>query len=244
MAHDARIEPLELDISLDLIELVDGASGGDLLDRVSALRRKLAMELGFVMPPVRTRDDAQLPARARTSSRCTASPSARASRPPARVLVIGEHLDPLPGDDVKEPVFGLDARWTPVEFRVQAELAGHTVVDRSTLIVTHLSEIVRRRAGRLLSRTDVKELIDGVRATDPTGDRGSRLCQPRHCRRATRARHAARRRHSRTRPGAHPRSHRRTGAHRSEHRKLSSRPPAPSWARRSPPPSRPTAGSA
>ena len=167
MAHDARIEPLELDISLDLIELVDGASGGDLLDRVSALRRKLAMELGFVMPPVRTRDDAQLP----LSSYVIKAHGVAVGQgvaPAGRVLVIGEHLDPLPGDDVKEPVFGLDARWTPVEFRVQAELAGHTVVDRSTLIVTHLSEIVRRRAGRLLSRTDVKELIDGVRATDPT----------------------------------------------------------------------------
>jgi flagellar biosynthesis protein FlhA len=167
MAHDARIEPLQLDISLDLIELVDGASGGDLLDRVSALRRKLAMELGFVMPPVRTRDDAQLP----LSSYVIKAHGVAVGQgvaPAGRVLVIGEHLDPLPGDDVKEPVFGLDARWTPVEFRVQAELAGHTVVDRSTLIVTHLSEIVRRRAGRLLSRTDVKDLIDGVRATDPT----------------------------------------------------------------------------
>jgi flagellar biosynthesis protein FlhA len=167
MAHDARIEPLELDISLDLIELVDGASGGDLLDRVSALRRKLAMELGFVMPPVRTRDNAQLP----LSSYVIKAHGVAVGQgvaPAGRVLVIGEHLDPLPGDDVKEPVFGLDARWTPVEFRVQAELAGHTVVDRSTLIVTHLSELVRRRAGRLLSRTDVKELIDGVRATDPT----------------------------------------------------------------------------
>ena len=167
MAHDARIEPLELDISLDLIELVDGASGGDLLDRVSALRRKLAMELGFVMPPVRTRDDAQLP----LSSYVIKAHGVAVGQgvaPAGRVLVIGEHLDPLPGDDVKEPVFGLDARWTPVEFRVQAELSGHTVVDRSTLIVTHLSEIVRRRAGRLLSRTDVKDLIDGVRATDPT----------------------------------------------------------------------------
>ena len=167
MAHEARIEPLELDISLDLIELVDGASGGDLLDRVSALRRKLAMELGFVMPPVRTRDDAQL-ALSSYVIKAHGVAVGQGVAPAGRVLVIGEHLDPLPGDDVKEPVFGLDARWTPVEFRVQAELAGHTVVDRSTLIVTHLSEIVRRRAGRLLSRTDVKELIDGVRATDPT----------------------------------------------------------------------------
>ena len=243
MAHDARIEPLELDISLDLIELVDGASGGDLLDRVSALRRKLAMELGFVMPPVRTRDNAHCPS-ARTSSRRTASPSARASRPPDRVLVIGEHLDPLPGDDVKEPVFGLDARWTPVEFRVQAELAGHTVVDRSTLIVTHLSEIVRRRAGRLLSRTDVKELIDGVRATDPTVIDDLATANLGTGRRAARARHAC----STTafpyvtwcassKPSANGRAP-------SAHRKLSSKPPAPSWARRSPPPSRPTAGSA
>jgi flagellar biosynthesis protein FlhA len=167
MAADARTEPLELDIAYDLIELVDGASGGDLLDRVSALRRKLAMELGFVMPPVRTRDGSQLPPSTYVV-KVHGVEVGRGYAPPGRVLAIGDQIDHLPGEAVVEPVFGLAAKWVPLEFRVQAELAGNTAVDRSTLIVTHLSEIVRRRAGRLLSRTDVKELVDSVRATDPT----------------------------------------------------------------------------
>ena len=166
LAIDARVEPLELDIAYDLVELVDGAGGGDLLDRVAALRRKLAMELGFVMPSVRTRDAPHLPAHT-YAIKVHGVEVGRGTTQPGRVLVLGDDLATLPGEDVREPVFGLPARWVPVEFRVQAELSGHTVVDRSTLVVTHLAEVVRRRAGRLLGRTDVKTLLDGVRATDP-----------------------------------------------------------------------------
>jgi flagellar biosynthesis protein FlhA len=166
LAIDARVEPLELNIAFDLIGLVDSGSGGDLLDRVGALRRKLAAELGFVMPSIRTRDAAELASGAYII-RVHGVDVGRGTAPTGRVLVIGDHLDGLPGDDTREPVFGLAARWVPVEFHAQAEIAGNTVVDRSTLIVTHLSEIVKRRAGRLLSRTDVKVLLDGVRATDP-----------------------------------------------------------------------------
>jgi flagellar biosynthesis protein FlhA len=166
MAVDARVDPLELSISFDLISLVDSASGGDLLDRVGALRRKLAGELGFVMPSIRTRDSAELP----TSTyviRVHGVEVGRGTAPANRVMVIGDVLDGLPGEEVREPVFGLNARWVPIEYQVQAEIMGNTVVDRSTLIVTHLAEVVRRRAGRLLSRSDVKALIDGVRASDP-----------------------------------------------------------------------------
>ncbi len=166
LAVDARMEPLELTIAFDLIGLVDAASGGDLLDRVSALRRKIAAELGFVMPSIRTRDSSELPTSAYVI-RVHGVEVGRGTAPAGRVLVIGEALDGLPGEDVREPVFGLNARWVPTEYQVQAEIMGNTVVDRSTLIVTHLAEIVRRRAGRLLSRTDVKALIEGVRATDP-----------------------------------------------------------------------------
>ncbi len=166
MAVDARVEPLELNIAFDLIPLVDGASGGDLLDRVGALRRKIATELGFVMPSIRTRDAADLPA-GTYSIKVHGVEVGRGTAPAGRVLVIGDSFQTLPGDDVREPVFGLAARWVPSEYQAQAEITGNTVVDRSTLIVTHLAEIVRRRAGRLLSRTDVKILMDGVRATDP-----------------------------------------------------------------------------
>ncbi len=166
LAVDARVEPLELNIAFDLIPLVDGGSGGDLLDRVGALRRKIASELGFVMPSIRTRDAADLPSGTYVI-RVHGVEVGRGIAPAGRVLVIGDAFQSLPGDDVREPVFGLAARWVPAEFHAQAEILGNTVVDRSTLIVTHLAEIVRRRAGKLLGRTDVKVLVDGVRATDP-----------------------------------------------------------------------------
>jgi flagellar biosynthesis protein FlhA len=166
LAIDARVEPLELDLSVDLIELVDGARGGDLLDRVGALRKKIANELGFVMPAIRTRDDVDLP-EATYILRIHGVEAGRGTAPSGCVLVIGDDLDRFPGDDIIEPVFGLPARWVPAEFRVEAEMSANTVVDRSALIVTHLADLVRRRAGVLLSRSDVKALFDGVTATDP-----------------------------------------------------------------------------
>jgi flagellar biosynthesis protein FlhA len=166
LAIDSRVEPLELDLAYDLIELVDTASGGDLLDRVGALRRKIAGEFGIVMPAIRTRDEPDLPSHTYVI-RVHGVEVGRGTAPAGRVLVIGDDLHRYPGDDIIEPVFGLPARWVPIEFRAEAEIAGNTVVDRAALIVTHLAELVRRRAGRLLSRTDVKSLLDSVNATDP-----------------------------------------------------------------------------
>jgi flagellar biosynthesis protein FlhA len=166
LAIDSRVEPLELDLAYDLIELVDAASGGDLLDRVGALRRKIAGEFGIVMPAIRTRDEPDLPSYTYVI-RVHGVEVGRGTAPAGRVLVIGDDLHRYPGEDIIEPVFGLPARWVPVEFRAEAEIAGNTVVDRAALIVTHLAELVRRRAGRLLSRTDVKQLLDSVNATDP-----------------------------------------------------------------------------
>jgi flagellar biosynthesis protein FlhA len=166
LAIDSRVEPLELDLAYDLIELVDPASGGDLLDRVGALRREIAGEFGIVMPAIRTRDEPDLPAYTYVI-RVHGVEVGRGTAPAGRVLVIGDDLHRYPGEDIIEPVFGLPARWVPLEFRAEAEISGNTVVDRSALVVTHLAELVRRRAGRLLSRTDVKALLDSVNATDP-----------------------------------------------------------------------------
>ncbi len=165
LALDARTEPVELDLAFDLVELVE-PQNGDILDRIAALRRKVAAELGFVIPPVRTRDDAALPPHTYVI-RVHGVELGRGETPPNRVLVLADDLGSLPGEDVLEPVFGLPGRWVPVEYRSQAELLGATVVDRAALIITHLSEVVRRKAGTLLARQDTKALIDGVRATDP-----------------------------------------------------------------------------
>jgi flagellar biosynthesis protein FlhA len=166
LALEMRVEPLELEIAYDLIDLVDNSKGGDLLDRVRSLRRKLALELGVVIPLVRTRDNLELPASTYTI-RVHGVEVGRGEAPPGHVLVLGDDAANLPGIQTREPVFGLPATWVPQEFRHQAEVTGATVVDRASVITTHLAEVVRRNAGRLLGRQDVKMLIDVVKQNDP-----------------------------------------------------------------------------
>ena len=166
LAQEMRVDPLELEISYDLVDLVDPGRGGDLLDRVKALRRKLALELGMVIPLVRTRDNLDLPPHT-YAIRVHGVELGRGEAPIGCVLAIGDSISDLPGSHTREPVFGLPAVWVPVEFKQQAEMSGATVVDRSSVITTHMAEIVRRNAGRLLSRADVKALVEMVRMTDP-----------------------------------------------------------------------------
>ncbi len=166
LATEMRVEPLELEIAYDLIDLVDTAHGGDLLDRVRALRRKLALELGVVIPLVRTRDNLELPA-STYAIRVHGVDVGHGEAPGGHVLVLGDDSGALPGIATREPVFGLPATWVPVEFRHQAEITGATVVDRASVVTTHLAEVARRNAGRLLGRQDVKMLLDVVKQTDP-----------------------------------------------------------------------------
>jgi flagellar biosynthesis protein FlhA len=166
LAADMRVEPLELEVSFDLVDLVDPSRGGDLLDRVRALRRKLALEMGVVIPLVRTRDNLNLPQGTYTI-RVQGVETAVGEAPAGSVLAIGDDLINLPGTPTKEPVFGLAAKWVPIEMRTQAEAIGATVVDRASVITTHLAEVVRTSAGRLIGRQDVKALVDMVKGSDP-----------------------------------------------------------------------------
>ncbi|HEU5474235.1 MAG TPA: flagellar biosynthesis protein FlhA [Actinophytocola sp.] len=162
---EMRVDPLELALATDLVDLVDTA-GGDLLDRVRALRRKMALDLGIVMPPVRTRDDLMLPLSTYVI-RISGSDVATGFAPPGTVLAIGEGIESLPGRAGTEPVFGLAGKWVPAELRHQAELTGATVIDRASVVVTHLAEVTRTHASRLLGREDVRALTDVVRRTHP-----------------------------------------------------------------------------
>jgi len=161
-----RVDPLELEIGFALMDLVDPARGGDLLDRVRALRRKVAMDLGVVIPPVRTRDNVDLAPNTYVV-RVHGVEVGRGDAPPSSVLVLGDLPPGVAGDPTRDPVFGLDAWWVPAEFARQAENHGSTVVDRGSVVTAHLSEVVRNHAARLLSRTDVKLLVDAVRHSDP-----------------------------------------------------------------------------
>jgi flagellar biosynthesis protein FlhA len=166
IARAMRVEPIGLELAIDLVDLVDTGVGGDLLDRVRALRRKLAMELGFVLPAVRTRDDVDLPLGTYVI-RLHGVEVARGTAPPGKFLLIADDLDRWPGEEVREPVFGLAAKWLPLEMRRQAQAEGATIVDRSAVISVHLAEVCREHAAELLSRQDVKALMDLVRDTDP-----------------------------------------------------------------------------
>jgi len=167
LARDMRVDPLELEVAFDLVDLVDPGRGGDLLDRVKALRRKTALDLGVVIPLVRTRDNLSLPP-STYAIRIQGAEVARGEAPPGHVLVIGDDISSLPGTPTQEPVFGLAAKWVPASLRSQAELSGATVVDPASVITTHLAEAVKDNAGRLLSRQDTKTLVDMVKRTDPT----------------------------------------------------------------------------
>jgi flagellar biosynthesis protein FlhA len=166
IARSIRVDAIGLDLAVDMVDLVDPSIGGDLLDRVRGLRRKLAQELGIVLPSVRTQDSTDLELGSYVI-RLHGVDAAQGTAPPGHVLIITDDLSPFPGEEVAEPVFGLPAKWIPSEMRRHAELEGATVVERSAVITTHLAELARTQAASLLSRQDVKSLIDLVRETDP-----------------------------------------------------------------------------
>ncbi|MCC6226563.1 MAG: flagellar biosynthesis protein FlhA [Microthrixaceae bacterium] len=167
LSKSLRVEPLSLELAMDLVDLVDPNRDGDLLDRVRALRRKMAQELGIVIPPVRTRDNLELEL-GTYAVKVHGVTVATGQAPAGQVLAILDDLSLLPGLEVREPVFGLPAKWVPVEQEATAEALGATVVDRASVITTHLAEIARRHGPELLSRQDVKMLVEIVREHDPT----------------------------------------------------------------------------
>jgi flagellar biosynthesis protein FlhA len=167
VTESLKVDPLELLLAPDLVDLVDTNRGGDLLDRVRALRRKTALDLGIVLPPVRTRDGTTL-APGSYEIRVGGVTAATGEAPPGHLLAIGDAPDSLPGRRTTEPVFGLPAVWVPIEHRASAEMIGATLVERAAVVTTHLAETVRRHASRLLSLDDVRELVDVLRVERPT----------------------------------------------------------------------------
>jgi flagellar biosynthesis protein FlhA len=165
-----RVEPLELHLSHEILDLVDPERGGDLMDRVKALRRQIADELGVVIPLLRVRDDASLPSNSYTIL-MRGTEVGRGIAPRDQVLALpmgdGSDLRAMGGTSTVEPVFGLEAFWVPDSARNAAAATGATVVDRSSAVVTHLAEVVRSNASRLLSRQDVSMLVDGLRYDEP-----------------------------------------------------------------------------
>ena len=160
-----RVHSLEILLAPDIVDLVTGGPD-DLLARVKSLRRKTAAELGLMVPPVRTRDSIEL-APSTYVIRVAGVEVGTGVAPRGSLLALGQGLDALPGVSSPEPVFGIDGKWVPLEMRHSAELAGATVIDRASVIITHLSSVIQAHAARLLSREDVRQMTDALRQVSP-----------------------------------------------------------------------------
>ena len=163
------VDNMELEIGYALIPLVDTGQGGDLLERIILIRRQIASEMGFVVPIIRVRDNMNLqPNQYVIKVRGAELASGELHAEQYLCMTGGFEGEELPGIPTKEPAFGLDAKWINASLREQAEMAGNTVVDAPTVLATHLTEVIKSQAHEMLSRQDVKVLIDHAREQSPT----------------------------------------------------------------------------
>jgi flagellar biosynthesis protein FlhA len=159
---------MELEIGYGLIGLVDRKQGGDLLDRITNLRRQIAQEMGIVVPPIRIRDNVQLqPNEYRIKLK--GMDVAQAEVMPGHLLAIdpGTVTERLGGVETKEPAFGLPALWIGEALRHDAEHRNYTVVEPTSVLSTHLTEVIKQHGDELLTRQEVNRLVDTLREKSP-----------------------------------------------------------------------------
>ena len=168
LAQLLRLEELTLEIGFQLIPLVDEKQGGQLLNRVRALRRHLSAEMGVLVPPVHFSDNLRLRPREYLFSLRGMEIGRWQTEGTQLLAVSGEpNRRPLAGKETREPAFGVPAIWIAPALEDQANAAGYSVVDAVTVITTHLGELIRRNAWWLLGRAETKRLMDSLNESHP-----------------------------------------------------------------------------
>ena len=162
------LDPVELEVGFALIPLVDESQGGDLLSRVGVLRKKAAQDLGLLIPPIRIRDDIEL-APGEYVIRLRGSEVARGEVMMRNLLALdtGGVIEPVDGIEVRDPSFGLPARWISADAKTEAEARGWTVVEPGAVVATHLMETLKEHGADLLGRQDVQVMLDRLKETHP-----------------------------------------------------------------------------
>jgi flagellar biosynthesis protein FlhA len=161
-----HVDTLEIEIGYGLVQLVDASRGGDLLDRITMIRRQLAVDLGIVVPPVRIRDNMQLDPNAyRMKLRGAVIGSGRMYPELLMAMDSGLATGSVDGITDREPAFGLEAIWIEPELKPRAETMNYTVVDATSVMATHLTELVKRHAEELLTREEVNHLLEQLKVT-------------------------------------------------------------------------------
>jgi flagellar biosynthesis protein FlhA len=163
-----KLDELSLEVGYSLVPMVDQNQGGQLLARVKALRQNLAQQLGFIVPPVHITDNVRLKPR-EYSIALRGVEVARWEMYQDHLMAISSEGTPRPlaGTPTKEPAFGVAALWIPAALQNQALASGYAVVDQTSVLATHLAEVVKQHAHELLSRQEVKRLLDRLAETHP-----------------------------------------------------------------------------
>ncbi len=163
-----HVDRVSLEIGYRLIPLVQDPGGAGILDHIAQLRRRFATGEGLILPPVRIKDNIRL---APCAYRVLVGGQevARGEIEPGRFLAMdsGSASGPVEGEETRDPAFGLPAWWIPESLRDEAEILGYTVIDPTSVLVTHLSEVIRDSVAEILSRDDVKDLLDAARKSAP-----------------------------------------------------------------------------
>ncbi|WP_428386523.1 flagellar biosynthesis protein FlhA [Mucisphaera sp.] len=163
-----QIDMLELEVGYGLVRLVDASQGGDLLDRITAIRKQLATEMGIVMPPVRIRDNMQLqPNDYRVKIRGNTIANGQVFPGQFMAMDNGLATEKLPGTPTREPAFGLEAQWVDAGVKQRAEALNYTVVDATSVLATHITELIKNHAAELLTREETNNLIAQLKERAP-----------------------------------------------------------------------------
>ncbi len=162
------VDPMELEVGYGLIKLVDRKQGGDLLDRIGNIRRQQATELGIVVPPIRIRDNIRLEPN-QYAIKLRGVQVASGETLPGQLLAIDSGLvtEKISGMETKEPAFSLPALWISPDQKQLAEHRNYTVVEASSVLATHLTEVIKKHADELLTRESVNRLLDNLKEQSP-----------------------------------------------------------------------------
>jgi flagellar biosynthesis protein FlhA len=159
------MDTLELEVGFELVQIVEG---GDLVERIRSIRRQFALDYGFIVPPIHIRDNVRIKSTEyRFMLRGTVIGSGALKPHHLLAMDPGNVASPVPGTPTKEPAFGLDALWISEGEKERAQFAGYTVVDLSTVITTHITELVRAHMHELLGRQEVQHLVDNLAKSAP-----------------------------------------------------------------------------
>lgn len=163
------VEQIEMEFGYSLLHLVDEKSGGNFIDRVVLFRKQFAVEMGMVIPSVRMRNNPEINPN-QYIIKIKGEEVARGEILVDHLLALdnGEVTKPVEGIDTIEPAFGIPAKWISEDKKVMADIAGYTLIDPVSVMITHLSEVIKAHCSEILSRQDVRTMVENVKKTDST----------------------------------------------------------------------------